>query len=116
MKKKLAFAAAIIHSPQILFLDEPFETLDPSTTEMLKVWLRRFVQSGRTVFLTTHILGTIEQLCDSAAILRDGSVIWRGELHGEPEEVFRAEGRAFRCFEDLYLHLVGHRTDSPGWL
>src|SRR5581483_4427611 len=51
MRKKVAFAAAIIHSPEILFLDEPFESIDPAGTAMLKDWLRRFVAQGKTVFM-----------------------------------------------------------------
>ncbi len=70
MRKKVAFAASIIHRPEILFLDEPFESIDPAGVAMLKDWLRRFVAGGRTVFMTTHVLETVERLCDDVAIIK----------------------------------------------
>src|SRR5207237_4172734 len=80
MRKKVAFAAAIIHRPEILFLDEPFESIDPAGVAMLKDWLRRFVARGRTVFMTTHVLETVERLCDDVAIIKAGRLAWRGEV------------------------------------
>src|SRR5438094_443996 len=56
MRKRVAFAAAVIHSPDILFLDEPFESIDPAGVALMKQWLRRLTEHGRTVFITSHIL------------------------------------------------------------
>ncbi|HEX6466890.1 MAG TPA: ABC transporter ATP-binding protein, partial [Terriglobales bacterium] len=70
MRKKVAFAAAVIHNPEVLFLDEPFESLDPATVAMIKQWLQRFVAQGRTVFMTSHVLETVERLCDEVAIIK----------------------------------------------
>ena len=64
MRKRVAFAAAMIHSPEMLFLDEPFESIDPAGVALLKQWLRRFTEQGRTVFMTSHVLETVERLCD----------------------------------------------------
>ena len=72
MRKKVAFAAAIIHDPGILFLDEPFESIDPAAAAMMKEWLRRYVAQGRTVFMTSHVLETVERLCDDVGILHRG--------------------------------------------
>src|SRR5579884_2072488 len=80
MRKKVAFAAAVVHSPEILFLDEPFESIDPNGVATLKRWLREFVSSGRTVFVTTHVLDTVERFCDRAAILNAGRLAWEGDL------------------------------------
>lgn len=117
MRKKVAFAAAIIHRPEILFLDEPFESIDPAGVAMLKDWLRRFVAGGRTVFMTTHVLETVERLCDDVAIINSGKIAWRGDvgkLSGGGK--LDHEGHQFDTLEALFLHLVGERRTELGWL
>lgn len=117
MRKKVAFAAAIIHRPEILFLDEPFESIDPAGVAMLKDWLRRFVAGGRTVFMTTHVLETVERLCDDVAIIKAGKVAWRGDvgklMNGGKLEM---DDRQFNTLESLFLHLVGKRDTELEWL
>ncbi len=117
MRKKVAFAASIIHRPEILFLDEPFESIDPAGVAMLKDWLRRFVAGGRTVFMTTHVLETVERLCDDVAIINAGKIAWRGDVGklsggGKLEH----EGHQFDTLEALFLHLVGERRGELNWL
>jgi ABC-2 type transport system ATP-binding protein len=117
MRKKVAFAAAIIHRPEILFLDEPFESIDPAGAAMLKDWLRRFVAGGRTVFMTTHVLETVERLCDDVAIIKAGRIAWRGDVgtlaNGGAIEY---DGQQFTSLEALFLHLVGERYEHLEWL
>lgn len=117
MRKKVAFAAAIIHRPEILFLDEPFESIDPAGVAMLKDWLRRFVAAGRTVFMTTHALETVERLCDDVAIIKSGRVAWRGDVgrlaNGGKLE---CDGRRFDTLEALFLHLAGEKHGRLEWL
>jgi len=117
MRKKVAFAAAIIHRPEILFLDEPFESIDPSGVAMLKDWLRRFVAGGRTVFMTTHVLETVERLCDDVAIIKAGRVAWRGEI-GQLSlgGALEYDGRRFKSLESLFLYLIGGRYERLDWL
>jgi ABC-2 type transport system ATP-binding protein len=117
MRKKVAFAAAIIHRPEILFLDEPFESIDPAGVAMLKDWLRSFVAGGRTVFMTTHGLETVERLCDDVAIIKSGRVAWRGDLGplgagGKLE----CDGQSFNTLEALFLSLVGEMRGKLEWL
>jgi ABC-2 type transport system ATP-binding protein len=117
MRKKVAFAAAIIHRPEILFLDEPFESIDPAGVAMLKDWLRSFVAGGRTVFMTTHALETVERLCDDVAIIKSGRVAWRGDLGplgagGKLE----CHGLQFDTLEALFLGLVGEKRGKLEWL
>jgi len=117
MRKKVAFAAAIIHRPEILFLDEPFESIDPAGVAMLKDWLRKFVAGGRTVFMTTHALETVERLCDDVAIIKSGRVAWRGDVGrlgagGKLE----SDGRSFDTLEALFLSLVGEMRGNLEWL
>ena len=81
MRKRVAFAAAVIHSPEVLFLDEPFESIDPAGVALMKQWLRRFTEQGRTVFITSHVLETVERLCDAVAIItRPGKLVWQGDI------------------------------------
>lgn len=118
MRKRVAFAAAVIHRPEILFLDEPFESIDPAGVALLKQWLRQLTAQGRTVFLTTHVLETVERLCDRVAIIRSpGELLWEGEIerltHGG---AVAAGGQEFRSLEGLYLHVAGERSANLRWL
>jgi ABC-2 type transport system ATP-binding protein len=74
MRKKLALALALIHNPSILFLDEPFEGIDPLAGKVLRDLLRRMSDKGTTIFLTSHILEIIEKLVDHVAIIVDGQI------------------------------------------
>ncbi len=117
MRKKVAFAAAIIHRPEILFLDEPFESIDPAGVAMLKDWLRRFVAGGRTVFMTTHVLETVERLCDDVAIIKSGHIAWRGDVGRLANGVaLECDGQRFNTLEALFLNLVGERYEHLEWL
>jgi ABC-2 type transport system ATP-binding protein len=117
MRKKVAFAAAIIHRPEILFLDEPFESIDPAGVAMLKVWLRQFVAGGRTVFMTTHVLETVERLCDDVAIIKAGCIAWRGDVGKLANGgTLECDGHQFTTLEALFLHLVGERYERLEWL
>lgn len=117
MRKKVAFAAAIIHRPEILFLDEPFESIDPAGVAMLKDWLRQYVAGGRTVFMTSHVLETVERLCDDVAIINSGHLAWRGEVgHLASGGRVSYDGYEFATLESLFLHLVGERGGQLTWL
>ncbi len=117
MRKRVAFAAAVIHSPEILFLDEPFVNLDPATVAMLKQLLRQFVARGGTVFMTSHVLETVERLCDEVAIIKAGRLVWRGEMKDLAEgRSFQFDGRTFDSLEGLFLHIVGEQTGTLTWL
>lgn len=119
MRKRVAFAAAVIHSPDILFLDEPFESIDPAGSAMLKQWLRHLVSEGRTVFITTHVLETVERLCDRVAIIRNrGALVWEGDITSlASDRAIRVDGQEFRTLEELFLQLSGERyTGALNWL
>ena len=118
MRKRLAFAAAVIHAPDLLFLDEPFESIDPAGASLMKEWLQRMTEQGRTVFLTTHVLETAERLCHQAAIImHPGKVLWQGNLDSLSAESFIAhDGIRFRTLDKLFLHLMGERKMSLNWL
>jgi ABC-2 type transport system ATP-binding protein len=80
MQKKLAMAAAVIHGPKILFLDEPFEGVDAIASGTLKVMLQRMIARGATIFLTSHVLEIVERLCSHVAIIHRGRLVAQGSL------------------------------------
>jgi ABC-2 type transport system ATP-binding protein len=80
MKKKLALAAAVIHGPKILFLDEPFEGVDAVAAGTLKTMLQNMTARGSTIFLTSHVLEIVERLCSHVAIINKGRIIAQGSL------------------------------------
>ncbi|HEY7392525.1 MAG TPA: ABC transporter ATP-binding protein [Bryobacteraceae bacterium] len=118
MRKRVSFAAAVIHSPEVLFLDEPFESIDPAGVALLKQWLRRFTERGGTVFITSHVLETVERLCDRVAIInKPGKLMWHGDItvlaHGGAVQF---DAREFDSLEKLFLHLTGEKYGSLAWL
>ena len=80
MKKKLSLACALIHRPEMLFLDEPFEGVDAVASRTLKELLSRLTARGLTVFLTSHVLEIVERLCTDIAIISQGRLIASGAL------------------------------------
>ena len=118
MRKRVAFAAAVIHSPEVLFLDEPFESIDPAGVALMKQWLRRLTEQGRTVFITSHVLETVERLCDRVAIVtRPGKLVWQGDITALANDgTLECDGKQFRALEPLFLHLTGERYADLNWL
>jgi ABC-2 type transport system ATP-binding protein len=80
MQKKLALAAAVIHGPKVLFLDEPFEGVDAIAAGTLKTMLQRMIAHGATIFLTSHVLEIVERLCTHVAIIHNGRLVAQGSL------------------------------------
>jgi ABC-2 type transport system ATP-binding protein len=80
MQKKLALAAAVIHGPKILFLDEPFEGVDAIASGTLKAMLQSMIARGATIFLTSHVLEIVERLCSHLAIIHRGRLVAQGSL------------------------------------
>lgn len=107
MKQKIAICGALIHNPDVLFLDEPTVGLDPKSARDLKNLLRERCDHGMTVFLTTHILEIAEQMCDRIGIIADGGIIALGTM----DELRMQEGKsAAGSLEDIFLALTGGET------
>lgn len=85
MKQRLVMARALMHSPEILFLDEPGSALDPSTVKEIHNLIRREQEKGATIFLTTHNMEEAAKLCDHVALLHEGEIV----EYGNPEEICR---------------------------
>jgi ABC-2 type transport system ATP-binding protein len=114
MRKKAALAVALIHRPQALFLDEPFEGVDPVSSRVIRDILRDLTASGVTIFFSSHIMEVVEKLCTRVGIIHDGRLI----AEGSPDDLRRRTGVADASLEDIFLRLVGaeRREGSLEWL
>lgn len=110
MKKKLALAAALLPGPDLLFLDEPFEGVDAVSSRVLRDVLRRCVNRGATVFLTSHVLEIVEKLCTDVGIIAKGKLVYAATM----EEV-----RLSGSLEEKFITAVGGdqvETQRLSWL
>ena len=99
MQKKLALAAAVIHGPRVLFLDEPFEGVDAVAAVTLKAMLQSMIGRGATIFLTSHVLEIVERLCSHIAIIDHGRLVAQGS-----QEELRRGGES--SLEQIFLRIV----------
>jgi ABC-2 type transport system ATP-binding protein len=117
MQKKLALAAAVIHGPKVLFLDEPFEGVDAVAAGTLKSMLQRMIARGATIFLTSHVLEIVERLCTHIAIIHRGQLVAQGsldELRAGAAHGGIVEGPEKSSLEEIFLQIVGTaREGSP---
>jgi ABC-2 type transport system ATP-binding protein len=115
MQKKLALAAAVIHGPRILFLDEPFEGVDALAAGALKALLGRMTERGVTIFLTSHVLEIVERLCSHVAIINKGQLVAQGSLEELRQGVSSPEGQT-TTLEQIFLSVVGQHGVSQAQL
>lgn len=80
MKQKLAIIAALVHSPKLIIMDEPFVGLDPMAAHSVKQVMREICDNGGAIFFSTHVLEVAEKLCDKVAIIKDGKLIKTGTM------------------------------------
>jgi len=104
MRKKVALAAALIHRPQALFLDEPFEGVDPVSSRVIRDILRELTASGVTIFFSSHIMEVVEKLCTRVGVIDGGRLVAEGTLADLRQ---RAGGGSDATLEDIFLELVG---------
>jgi ABC-2 type transport system ATP-binding protein len=104
MKQKCALAAALIHDPKILFLDEPTVGLDPKSARNLKDLLRGLVKQHTTIFMSTHILEIAEAMCDRVGIINQGKLIALGTMN----ELRQNSAQHGQSLEDIFLQLTGN--------
>ena len=117
MRKKTMLACALIHAPEILFLDEPFEGIDPISTRAIKEILRDMVDRRRTtVFFSTHVMELAERFCDQVGIINRGQLAGIGSI---PELRLRAGLDDHAPLEDVFIRTVGAEAEDEtllGWL
>ncbi|WP_062217021.1 ABC transporter ATP-binding protein [Streptomyces sp. NBRC 109706] len=106
MRKKIGLAAALLHNPEVLFLDEPFEGVDPVSAQAIRGVLERYTDSGATVVFSSHVMELVESLCDWVAVLAAGRIRAHGplaEVRGDAESLHSA-----------FLELVGAQGNPGG--
>ncbi len=120
MQKKLALAAAVIHGPKVLFLDEPFEGVDAIAAGTLKSMLQGMISRGATIFLTSHVLEIVERLCSHVAIINRGQLVAQGSLDELRSGVqTQVHGNEKLTLEEIFLQVVGGPTEASqelSWL
>jgi len=119
MQKKLALAAAVIHAPKVLFLDEPFEGVDAVAAGTLKSMLQGMIHRGATIFLTSHVLEIVERLCSHVAIIHKGRIVANDSLENLRSGVtmdgvsLHGEAGTRLTLEQIFLNVVGADQASP---
>lgn len=116
MRKKVALAAAIMHRPQVLFLDEPFEGIDPVSSRVIRDILHDLTQRGTTIFFSSHIMEVVERLCTRVGIINQGTLVAEGTLQELRE---RAQGESKDAtLEDIFLNVIGAKNENHNlsWL
>jgi ABC-2 type transport system ATP-binding protein len=101
MRKKLSLCAVLLHDPPVLLLDEPTSDLDPRTSNLVRNLLHQLCRQGTTIFMSTHIFGITEHLCDRVGILDRGRLILEGDMQLFQD---RFPGKSF---EQIFLSLTG---------
>ncbi len=110
MRKKIGLATALLHAPRTLVLDEPFEAVDPVSAATVKRILRRFVDGGGSVLISSHVMALVEQLCDTVGVMARGRVVAEGPLD---------DVRGSRSLEETFVDLVGETVgggEGLSWL
>lgn len=115
MKKKTALAAALIHSPRVLFLDEPLNGIDPVSVRAIRGVLHHLTEHGTTIFFTSHVMEVVERLCTRVAIISHGDIVGEGTV---AELRSQAEAGGNSSLEDIFLKLVDARVEDEAleWL
>ncbi len=98
MRKKIALGAAVLHRPSVLFLDEPFESVDPLSVRVLRSLLEQMVGAGATVIFSSHVMEVVQNLCDHVAVMNQGRIVANGSV---------AELCADRGLEEVFVEAVG---------
>lgn len=112
-RKKLSFSAAILSDPEIMFLDEPFESIDVISIGRMKTILKHLQQKGKTIIITSHILEIVENLCDDIAILHNGKII--AYLDSQTRKELQKDSSLNEIFES-YIEVEKPKSDILSWL
>lgn len=105
MKQRLAIAAALLNNPQIIFLDEPTNGLDPAGTVEIRELIRQLGASGHTIFISSHLLHEVEQICTEVAIINHGKMVTQGRVTGllKQDATLLVEAEPLSIVQDVSL-------------
>jgi ABC-2 type transport system ATP-binding protein len=110
MTKRIGLAVAMLNSPRVLILDEPFGALDPVNTQVMEAMLQRYRAGGGTVVFSSHVMDVVQRLCDRVAVIASGRRIAEGTV---------AELSGGGTLQEAFVDLVGGRDlgeDDLSWL
>jgi ABC-2 type transport system ATP-binding protein len=111
MRQRLIFAAALLHEPEVIIVDEPMVGLDPIAIVMVKALFRQLASKGVTIFMSTHTLKVAEEVCDRIGVIHRGRLI----ATGTPADLHRESGVSERDLEKVFVHLTtGKKTSGNG--
>jgi ABC-2 type transport system ATP-binding protein len=110
MRKKTSFAMALLPNPRVLFLDEPFEAVDPVTSRIMRDLLQSVARRGVTVFLTSHILSVAEEISTQVVMIRKGKVVWNSTVGELPQSL---EAHYFELVESPVVEELEWLGSSP---
>lgn len=116
MRKKVALAAAIIHRPRVLFLDEPFEGIDPVSSRVIREILHDLTRRGTTIFFSSHIMEVVEHLATRVGIINQGVLVAEGTIQELRQRASGDDKDA--SLEDIFLNVIGARNENHNlsWL
>ena len=117
MKQRLGIAAALLKDPELLILDEPTNGLDPKGMSEIRTLIRKLSDENRTVLLSSHMLGEVEQICDRVGIIHNGKLVVEGkidELRGQSQIYVRAtpEASAIQILNEMQIGEVQEKDDA----
>lgn len=120
MKKKIAFASAIIHRPKVLLLDEPFENIDPISRTKMKKALKKMRDIGTTILISSHALAEVEDFCDEVVIINKGEMIFQAPTEFIREHIKdTTENETYQSLEEIFIDLTDESESteiSLSWL
>ncbi|MBK6681281.1 MAG: ABC transporter ATP-binding protein [Ignavibacteriales bacterium] len=107
MKQRVAIASAFLHHPRLIILDEPMVGLDPQSAVLVKQFLKRKSEEGITVFMSTHSLNVVEEICSDVGIINKGKIIFSGGL----DELLSMKNELSHNFETLFIELTSENQN-----
>ena len=115
MKKKTSLASALIHNPKVIFLDEPFNGIDPISVRAIRTVLNHLTERGTTIFFSSHVMEVVERLCTRIAIINKGVIVVEGTI---AELRAKAQSESDSTLEDIFLKLVDAKMEDEAlsWL
>lgn len=103
MRQRLIMAAALVHDPEVIIVDEPMVGLDPSAIRIVKKLFTELAAAGKTIFMSTHTLQIAQEICDTIAVINKGKIA----AHGSYDSLQRETGTTRADLEDIFLNLTG---------
>jgi len=120
MKKKIAFASILLHNPEFVILDEPFDSLDALTVIKVKKLIKSLKEKGKTVLITSHILSYIDDIADEVAIMNKGEIVYQAETKDIRNKIKNEVTKeTYQSLEEIFLYLTTEKKIkkklSPGF-